>query len=198
MTNVFRIPKDLDGNPDIRIIGPRRSGKTTFMAALAHWPNADPNSPIQSVEPFDDDTGELINMAQNILENGMSVAGTDLLDDPDELPLYTLLIELKPPFLKRLVTRRNVRFQVSCREYSGEIIKDLRGSDAGGMRLSNYLDDCASASGLLLLIDGTAKNDREYSQAFANLQRELNIRLTGENRNLRSYRLAVVFTKCEK
>lgn len=194
MINAFRrLPRDLPGSPDIRIIGPRSSGKTTLMAALARWPNAKPDSPIQSVNPFDDDSARLIDMAKDILENGLPLAPTRPDEDANNLPLYTLLIELKPAFL----IGRNVRFQVSCREYSGEIIKDLRGGSSG-INLSNYLDDCADSSGLLLLIDGTSREDKQYSQAFARLQKELNERLIGRNKGLRSYRIAVVFSKAEQ
>ncbi|MBD2775236.1 hypothetical protein [Iningainema tapete] len=194
MINTFRrLPRDLSGSPDIRIVGPRSAGKTTFMASLARWPNAKPDGAIQSVNPFDDQSGKLIAMAKDILENGLSMAPTRPDEDVYNLPLYTLLIELKPAF----IIGSNVRFQVSCREYSGEIIKDLRG-ESSGINLSNYLDDCANSSSLLLLIDGTSREDNYYSQAFARLQTELNERLVGKNKNLRDYRVAVVFSKAEQ
>ncbi|MGB3204168.1 MAG: hypothetical protein WBB28_04205 [Crinalium sp.] len=188
-----RPPRDLPGSPDIRIIGPRSSGKTTFMAALARWANPKLDSPILSVNPFDDDSAKLINLAHDILENGLAIAPTRFEEDANSLPLYTLLIELKSAFW----INGNVRFQVSCREYSGEIIKDLRGGTSG-IDLSNYLDDCADSSGLLLLIDGTSREDEKYAQAFARLQAELNERLVGRNKDLRTYRVAVVFTKAEQ
>ncbi|BAZ28856.1 hypothetical protein NIES4074_12910 [Cylindrospermum sp. NIES-4074] len=197
MINAFRrIPRDLPGNPDIRIIGPQSSGKTTFMASLARWPNAKLDSPIQSVNPFDDESGRLIAIAQDILENGLSMAPTRPDEDVHSLPLYTLLIELKPAFQIGNIGN-NLRFQVSCREYSGEIIKDLRGGSSG-INLSDYLDDCADSSGLLLLVDGTSREDNHYAQAFATLQTELNVRLIGRNKNLRQYRIAVVFSKAEQ
>ncbi|MFM6139519.1 MAG: hypothetical protein ACKPCP_36180 [Sphaerospermopsis kisseleviana] len=64
----------------------------------------------------------------------------------------------------------------------------------------SYLDDCATASGLLILIDSTATktSDKEYAQALENLQRELNERLSINNGGLQNYRIAVVFTKCEQ
>ena len=193
----MRRVRDLSGSPDLRIIGPQGCGKTTFMATLAYWPNARQDSPIESVKPFDDDSGKLIDMAQDILENGLPLAGT-LYDvsDPNNLPLYTLLIELKPAF--RLL--RNIRFQVSCREYAGELIDDLCKKGMANPILDRYLEDCAEASGLLILIDGTAKEDQRYSQAFVNLKAELNLPFSGnENKNRRkSYRIAVVFSKAEQ
>lgn len=202
MIRAFKKPKqDLQGSPDIRIVGPRSAGKTTFMAALARWPNANPDSPIQSVEPFDDQTSKLIGMAQDILENGLPIAGSLYADTPDQLPRYTILVQLKPTFLTHPIIRLrggNVKFQVSCREYPGELFKDLRNDGTSKNALSTYLEDCADASGLLLLIDGTAKEDSIYSQALTKLQGELNWRLTGKNISLSSYRIAVAFSKSEQ
>ncbi len=202
MTSASNLPLDLPGNQDIRIIGPRSSGKTTFMAALAYWPNADPNSPIQSVDPYDNASGELIGMARDILADGRPLPSTDPGDNADSLPIYTLLITLKPRFLNHPVAvlkNKSIRMQVSCREYPGEIIKDLRNISSSNSLLNSYLDDCATASSLLLLIDGTAnKSDKDYAQALENLQKQLSDRLSLDPSKLRNYRIAVVFTKCEQ
>ncbi len=188
---VSRSPVEIS---EIRVLGPRQSGKTTYMAALAYWPNASPDSPIESVAPFDDETTRLVDMAQDILENGLSLAGTLLPDDPEDLPVYTVIVEMKPGF-----SVRDNRFQVACRDYPGEIMQELRSGNTSSARLSAYLDDCADASGLLLLIDGNAKmQDKTYAQAFETLKTELNFRLSGRNRSLRDYRIAVAFSKAEQ
>jgi GTPase SAR1 family protein len=194
------IPLELLGKGDIKIIGPRKSGKTTFMAALARWPNADVDSPIQSIDPYDESAGQLIGMAKDILEDGRELSGTDYTDNANNSPTYTLLITLKPSLFKHPIAKlkgQDIRLQVSCREYSGELIKDLR-SNTSSQIMENYLNDCASAGGLLLLIDGTSTSDREYAEAFENLQRGLNERLRLENGRLSNCRIAVVFTKCEQ
>ncbi|NET60144.1 MAG: hypothetical protein F6K47_29570 [Symploca sp. SIO2E6] len=195
------LPLELGGNHDIRLIGPRKSGKTTYMAALARWPNADPNSPIEAVDPFDTPSAELIDLAQDILEDGRELAGTDYAIDADELATYTLLITLKPNLFnhpRAKLQGKSIRLQVSCREYSGELIKDLRNINTSRVDLNSYLDDCASANGLMLLLDGSAKADKEYAQAFKNLQQELNDRLSVSNQRRQDYRIAVVFAKCEQ
>jgi hypothetical protein len=174
------------------------------MAALARWPNAKSDSPIVSVDPYNDEAGELINIAQDILEDGKELAGTDYgSGDAENLPTYTLLITLKAKFLNHpLPALRNqpIRLRVSCREYSGELIKELKNIANPSSHLVSYLDDCATASGLLILIDSTATktSDKEYAQALENLQRELNERLSINNGGLQNYRIAVVFTKCEQ
>lgn len=194
MIQAFRTqtPRDIQGSPDIRIIGPRSSGKTAFMAALARWPNAKSDSPILSVSPFGDDAARLINIAQDILEQGMPLAPTRRDDDANNLPLYSLLIELKSAFL----VGRNVRFQITCRDYAGEVFQELR-NGVSTLDFTTYLDDCANSSGLLLLLDGSSTEDRQYSQALARLQTELADRLVGRNISLRSYRIAIVFNKAE-
>ncbi len=202
MTNASNLPLDLPSSQDIRIIGPRSSGKTTFMAALAYSPNADPNSPIQSVDPYDNAARELTDMARDILADGRELASTDGGDNADSLPIYTLLITLKPRFLNHPIAaakNKSIRIQVSCREYPGEIIKDLRNISSSNSLLDSYLDDCATASSLLLLIDGTAnKSDKDYAQALENLQKQLSDRLSLDTARLKNYRIAVVFTKCEQ
>ena len=204
MTNASNLPLDIGGNQDFRVIGPRRSGKTAFMAALARWPNAKKDSPIVAVDPYNDEAGELINIAKDILEDGRELAGTDYgSGEAEDLPTYSLLITLKAKFINHpLPALRNqpIRLRVSCREYSGELIKELRNLANPSAHLVSYLDDCATASGLLILIDSTATktSDQEYAQALENLQRELNERLTINNGGLQNYRIAVVFTKCEQ
>jgi Double-GTPase 1 len=194
MTNASRtLPRNLQGNSDIRIIGDRSAGKTTFLAALARYPNAKSDTPVQSVYPFDENAARLIAMAQDILENGLALAPTRKDEDVNQLAIYTFLIELKRKFF----SSQNVRLQISLREYSGEIIKDLLTSlPTNSFRA--YLDDCANASGMLLLIDGTSREDKLYAQALTRLQAELNERLIGRNKRLRNYRIAIVFSKAEQ
>lgn len=192
MTYNFNL-NNLPGNPEIRIIGARSAGKTTYLSALAKYPNARQDSLIQTIHPFNENAAKLISMASDILENGLSLAPTRIEIDINNVPTYTFLIELK----SNIFTRKNLRFQISLREYCGEIIKDLL-HDTANHTLRTYLDDCADASGILLLIDGTSREDQLYAQAFTRLQIELNERLISRNRRLRDYRIAIAFTKAEQ
>ncbi|YAF98605.1 MAG: SAV_2336 N-terminal domain-related protein [Nodularia sp. CChRGM 3473] len=176
----------------IRILGPRGAGKTTFMSALASWSNAKSDNPILSVSSFGGDSANLINVAKDILEQGWSSVPTSRNEDVDNLPIYRLLIELKSTFL----ITKNVRLKISYRDYSGDIFQDLRGG-ASSFDLTTYLDDYANSSGLLLLLDSSSIEDRQYSQALARLQTELADRLLYRDISLRSYRIAIVFNKAE-
>jgi hypothetical protein len=195
LTQIFNLrnrPRELSGESEIRIIGPRRSGKTTFLAALARWPNARKDSPIESVDPFDDNTAILVNQAQDILENGLQFAGNYAPEDPNHLPLYTLLITMKSAFFGR-----SLRFQITCKDHPGEIFEDLRSRNLFEGKIDQYLGDITNVSGFLILIDGTSLEDREYAQALTSLKDELNIRLVGQGKNLRDIRIAIAFSKVE-
>ena len=105
----------LRGSGDIRVIGPRASGKTTFMAALVHWQNSDPdNSPIQSITPTDSaDTQRLQGMATDILENSQALPPTRL----EEIILYNLTID----WFKKIIS-----FMIVIKEIKEkEVILDL-------------------------------------------------------------------------
>lgn len=188
----------LRGSGDIRIIGPRASGKTTFMAALVHWPNGDPErSPIQDIiAANDEDTQKLKDMARDILENSQTLPPTRL----GELPLYNFTIELKPNFLLNPIaaaTGRNVRMSVSATDYAGELFTLLR-EEPRNPDLQLYLDECQYASGILILIDGTSITDRDYADSLAKLEYELNLRFTNNNIDKKRYRIALVFSKAEQ
>ena len=59
--------KTLGGDSVVRIIGDRSSGKTTYLASLAYWPNASPDNLVQTVSPVGEDSEELVNKARDIL-----------------------------------------------------------------------------------------------------------------------------------
>ena len=195
----YNIPLDIPGNQEIRIVGPRGSGKTTFMAALSYFTNASNDSPIQSIAPVNHETMILIEKAQNILMQGMFSAPTAPIS-ADRLSLYEILITLKPRFFSNpiaTVRRQNIRLSVSCREYPGELIQDLSQSYEK-FSLKDYLDDCASTLSLMLLIDPSSyRQDNEYALGFKRLFGELEQRLVQQNADLSHYRIAVAFSKCE-
>ena len=178
------------GTVEFKMIGDRASGKTTYLAALAYWPNSlqSNTSPILEVEPYDSKTKELIDMAESILR------GDEL--PPTEQPIsYSLTVKLKPNFVDKL-TKKPPDIRVSCTDYPGEFFQNIRTNDP---IVDNYLnDDLESATGLILLIDGTAsKTDEDYSQGIKQLETKLNLRLANTPKRLKNYRIAVVISKAE-
>ena len=193
----MRAPINLRGNGDIRIIGPRASGKTTYMAALVHWPNRDPNSPIQAINPTGGgDAQRLKDMARDILEDSKALPPNAL----EEVLLYNLTSDLKPNFMLNpiaAVIRQNVRMVVSATDYPGELFTLLR-DNPRDETVQLYLNECQYATGLMIMIDGTSANDRFYSDALTALKNELTLRFQQNAIDTRRYRIALVFSKAEQ
>jgi hypothetical protein len=176
---------------EFRIIGDPASGKTTYLAALAYWPISldSQNSPIKSVEPYDENSEVLRVMAENILKQG------DDLPPTEEPILYSLTINLKSGFAEKL-TNRPPSIRISCVDYPGEFLKKLRNHNSSVV--DSYLNDLQAAAGLLLLIEGTRTNDQENAQAIKNLEKRLNNRLANTPDRIKKYRIAVVISKAEE
>ncbi len=176
-------------NAIIRTIGYRWSGKTTYLAALAHWPNANPNSPVEQIEPIGNNGRELLSGAQDILEQGDCFETTPL-KNIEEVKDYQLQITLKSGFAweeEPLVT-----LMVYSKDYSGEFFQDLIENPNNSI-VEDYLDDCKEAEGLMLLVDGTSwRLDQQFALGIKEFFRRLD--QLGEKKR----RLALVLNKCEQ
>ena len=182
-------------NADIRVVGDRYSGKTAYMASLAYWPNANENSPVQSVRSIGDKAAgqELIKYAQDILEQGLQLPPTPLNSDVREVKDYGLSILLKEKFNLSKLNSQAVQLTVNCKDYSGEFFADLIRKSSDPL-LMDYLDDCIRATGILLLVDGTAyAKDKDYASSLEYFLAALNqADLHGKQR-----RIAFAINKCE-
>jgi hypothetical protein len=178
-----------DQNATLRVIGDRRSGKTTYMASLAYWPNASPDSVVQTVSPIGEGGNELIAKAQNILEQGLELEGTDLENASEDLKDYTISITLK-----QKISKENIKLNINCKDYPGEFFTDLIHKQ-NDLQLLNYLEDCVQGTGILFLLDGTThRKDSEYAQGMEKFLMALDrVDLEGSKR-----RLALVLGKCEQ
>lgn len=174
----------IEENASIRVIGDRQSGKTSYMASLAYYPNASSDSFVQSIIPIGEDAEELVTKAQNILEQGLELEPTMLNANIDEVKDYTLNITLG----------NQVRLTINCKDYAGEFFSDLM-YKIGDSLLDDYLDDCLQATGIMLLIDGTSyRKDSEYAQGLDRFLVALNQADLSQNKR----RIAVTFSKCEQ
>jgi GTPase SAR1 family protein len=190
---------DTPESATIRVVGDRASGKTTYMAALARWPNANPSSPVETVNPFNDDGEKLIEKAQNLLEHGLSLAPTELGQSASQdLPDYGIRIVLKGQFSWRnpkvKAGSQLVNLVINCKDYSGEFFKDLlhRMNDP---QLQDYMEDCVNANGILLLLDGNAnRKDQDYANSIDKFL----IALDRVSLEAGKRRVAMVLTKCEQ
>ncbi|MDJ0742157.1 MAG: hypothetical protein QNJ32_02220 [Xenococcaceae cyanobacterium MO_167.B27] len=181
-----------DESAVIRVIGDRGSGKTAYMASMAYWPNANPDSPVQSIIPINDEANELIAQAQNILEQGLQLEPTDLDASVMDVKDYTLSITLKDRFA--VFRSQMLKLNISCKDYAGEFFSDLI-HKVGDSRLEDYLEDCLEATGILFLLDGTThRKDSEYANGLDKFLMALDRSdLDGKHR-----RIALVMTKCEQ
>ncbi len=87
---------------------------------------------------------------------------------------------------------------ISFREYPGELFLDLRNNRTDRQIYNGYLDDCATVSKLLFLIDGTTRDDGGYAATVMTLLEEIEKRLDIHRDILNQYRIALVISKCEE
>ncbi len=188
-----QLPEPEQQSSNVRVIGARSSGKTTYMAALARWPNADPTiSAVQTVIPINENGEKLIELAKNILEQGDRLEPTPLVADVYEVKDYSIQIVLKQNFSRR--RNKLVNLNINCKDYSGEFFEDIL-HQTGTPLLENYLNDCLEAEGIMLLLDGLAhRQDSQYANGLEKFLMELDRAEIGG----RERRIALVLTKCEQ
>jgi GTPase SAR1 family protein len=189
--------KVIQSNAVIRVIGDRASGKTTYMASLARWPNANPNSPVQAVTAVNEESEELIAKAQNLLEQGLQLEPSALSADAANVKDYSLSIILKNQFSLRHSRSHSsgapIQLNISCKDYAGEFFSDLL-HQSSNHRLTSYLEDCLQATGILFLVDGSIRKDADYAIGLAKFLKA--IYQTEAASELR--RIALVMTKCKQ
>ncbi|MEB3121725.1 MAG: hypothetical protein VKL41_10945 [Snowella sp.] len=182
-------------NADIRVIGDRRSGKTVYMASLAYWPNAKADSPIQSVTSTGAQSAsqELLKYAQDILEQGLELKGTPLNPNIRDVKDYGLSILLKDQFKFSNLRSQSLQLIINCKDYSGEFYSDLLNKPNDPI-LYDYLNDCIRATGILLLVDGTAyAKDRDYARSLDAFFSAINKADLQQEKK----RIAFAISKCE-
>jgi hypothetical protein len=182
---------------NIRIIGPRGSGKTTYLAALAYYP--DENRPGQKVKnvklrPLNDETRELAEKAENIILQGESLEPNDIAGGIDALPFYSFGLEVKPKFHTPFHTPELIN--VAVRDYPGEIFEELAGSANANPLHREFVDECLEdgVDGcLILLTDWSKEKDQFISRVLTKFTKLMDTK--GRSENLR---IAVAMSKCER
>ena len=176
---------------NIRIIGPRSSGKTTYLAGLAYWPEKQSQSNKSSyfeVEAIGD-AKKLKEKAEDIIRQGESLAPTEIAGGIYEAPLYQFNIQLKRFWKKR------DEINLVVRDYPGEIFDELADGSSNPLH-EEFLEECLMkdvVGCLVLLTDWTKGTDLFYSRVLDEFVELMN--LSGR---LNDLRLAVAMSKCER
>jgi hypothetical protein len=151
---------------NIRVFGPRASGKTTYLAALACWSEDSGTESGRSgsfkIQPLNEDTENLSKVAQDLLLECASLPQTDVSEPVDELPVYSYRIEPKGLF------RKYEPINLVAKDYSGEIFADLS-ADMPKPEFREFMNDCLTqdVEGCLILLTGwDARDDKIYHRSL--------------------------------
>lgn len=180
---------------EIRIIGPRQSGKTTYLATLVYFPHKQRlalDFPEFIIEPVGSDTRILKNEAHDLLTKGKKLAGT-FKQKVEKYPDYSL--KIKVPALKNTPKKQ---IDLVAKDYPGEIFEDL-GNTYNSNKMEDYLGDLFKVTGwLIILTDWLPERDYQvYQPAVEKLCHELSIR-GRNNSEINKLRVAVMMSKCER
>lgn len=175
---------------NIRVIGPRNSGKTTYLAGLAYWPqNSSTASSKQfKIVPLNEETENLASKAENLIVQGLQLEPTRVSSIYD-LTSYSFQIDVKPRFKPRQV------FNLVAKDYPGEIFERMDEVTQSPLQedfirecLDNDVEGC-----LVLLTDWDARSDKFHKRLFAQFLKAM------ERRDrISDLRLAIAISKCER
>lgn len=182
---------------NIVVIGPRRSGKTTYLAALSYLPalrsrkGKDNNFKIL---PLNDESRDLAESAENIIVEGLNFEPTVIggkLQGVDDLPYYSFQLQVKKGLLKK-----SENIQINVRDYPGEVFEKIADRNLSDEIHQEFIDECLmnDVTGCLILFTqwehGT---DKFYYRVMSQF-----IKLMDEKNRTNNLKLAVVMSKCER
>lgn len=175
----------------IRIIGDRGAGKTAYITALACLPWDDIDSPVKRVVPIGSETEDLVRKAQELLEQKLEIEPNVYGEGIERSYVFKIEFKARNPLFS---SNSNFSLDIQCKDYPGEFFSDLVERKKPNL-LERYIKDCVEeATGILLLLDGTARKDKYYAECIKELLIQLD-RLSP--RNTQPRRVAVALTKCD-
>lgn len=178
---------------NICVIGPRASGKTTYLASLAYFPNKTKEKNFK-IQPLNDESRDLAAKAQNIIREGLSVEPTAIgekIQSVDDLPYYSFKIDIKKSRLSRKES-----IQLNARDYPGEIFEKIAEPSLSDSIHQEFIDECLMKDvvGCLILLTAWERGaDSFYNQVMSKF-----IELMDRNDRLKDLRLAIAMSKCER
>jgi hypothetical protein len=175
---------------NIKIFGPRGSGKTTYLAALAYWNQnrtlINKNS-IFTIQPIGDDAEALADKAADILLEGLDFT-PDKVKGIDEHPFYTFVVEVKDRW------QRTEQITLVVRDYPGEIFDDLASTTY--YKHQEFIDELLmdDVSGCLIMLTEWVRGQDKY---YLRVLKEFISQMDNKGR-LNNMKIAVCMSKCER
>ena len=179
---------------NICVIGPRGSGKTSYLAALAYRNRIMRKSKGFKIIPLSDDSRKLAEKAENIICEGESVEPTVIgqeIQTVDDLPYYSFNLEIK-----KFVFSQPESFQLNVRDYPGEVFEKIADQNSSDSVYEEFINECLMKDvvGCLILLTAWEKGaDRFYSRVMSRF-----IELMDAHDRTNDLRLAVAMSKCER
>ncbi|GAA6623614.1 TRAFAC clade GTPase domain-containing protein [Scytonema sp. NUACC26] len=179
----------------ITIVGPKNSGKTTYLAGLADWPETRAKQKKRSpflVEPIGDATKKLRDEARGKILDGVYLEPTQVQQNFNDLPRYIFKIKIKRLFTEEAVT-------LVVRDYPGEIYNKLAEAPKLQALEQEYIQECLRPDvvGCLVLLDKWEReNDLTYMKAMEKFLDEMDKQ--GRLQGAKPLRIAVAMSKCER
>ncbi|MEA5470369.1 hypothetical protein [Spirulina sp. 06S082] len=175
---------------NICVIGPRASGKTTYLAALAYKRMTIGKSKQFNIIPLNDDSREIAEKAENIICQGESFEPTRV-ESVDTLPDYSFKIAVK-----KFPRIKEESFQLVFKDYPGEVFEKIAESDAGDAIQEEFIEECfrKDVEGCLILFSDWIKGtDNHYNRIINRF-----LELMDSHDRAKDLRLAVAMSKCER
>ncbi len=188
---------------NISIIGPRMSGKTTYLAALAYHEShgIQHNQKITyTVTPQTIEARNLKNKAKLLLEKQGQIEPTNIgkkIKTIEDLPFYSFAIERQISKFEKIFNNRSIpeKIQITTRDYPGEIFNDLAESNLSGDDKEAFVEDCfINKRGCIMMLPAWESGiDDYYLSMLENL-----VDMMDNMGNKKDYKMAVVMSKCER
>ena len=176
---------------EIAIIGPRGSGKTTYLAALAHLSKEKifPDLHISILK--DQNTETLVDMAYNLIELREIIGETQVGNEPT----YGFTIDIPA---RKYGAKKPEKIQLSFVDYAGQIFENIARRNYEST-IRSYINQILKVEAWMVMLTDfqSGKADREYKSILKNLWNQIT-REEQKNPKRKKLRIAVVMSKCER
>ncbi len=175
------------------VVGPRGSGKTTYLAALAYHQKHRQGKKVFKVKPTNPDSRKLADKADNILCQGDAFDPSRLGDGKstvDDLPYFSFDIEVQKSWSSPVE-----KFQLTARDYPGGIFEKIAEMEQAEPIYKTFIDECfMDTLGVLILFTAWEPgSDQFYNRVLKKF-----LQLMDHYNRSEDLKLAVVMSKCER